>query len=111
MNIMLVSVTERTRVIGIRKARGAKRRDILSQFLVEAVLLSLTGGVLGVALGLGLTEVLDGVQLGTQTFNTSFSTNIAILAMAVSGGIGLFFGIYPAMQAAKMHPIDALRYE
>ncbi|MCH8940321.1 MAG: ABC transporter permease [Chloroflexi bacterium] len=111
MNIMLVSVTERTREIGIRKAMGAKRRDILSQFLVEAVLLSLTGGVLGVALGLGLTEVLDGVQLGTQTFNTSFSTNIAILAMAVSGGIGLFFGIYPAMQAAKMHPIEALRHE
>jgi putative ABC transport system permease protein len=111
MNIMLVSVTERTREIGIRKAMGAKRRDILSQFLVEAVLLSLTGGILGVALGLGLTEVLDGVQLGTQTFNTSFSTNIAILAMGVSGGIGLFFGIYPAMQAAKLHPIEALRHE
>ncbi len=111
MNIMLVSVTERTREIGIRKAMGAKRRDILSQFLVEAVLLSLTGGVLGVGLGLGLTVVLDGVQLGTQTFLTSFSTNIAILAMAVSGGIGLFFGIYPAMQAAKLHPIEALRHE
>ena len=111
MNIMLVSVTERTREIGIRKAMGAKRRDILSQFLVEAVLLSLTGGILGVALGLGLTEVLDGIQLGTQTFTTSFSTNIAILAMGVSGSIGLFFGIYPAMQAAKLHPIEALRHE
>jgi putative ABC transport system permease protein len=111
MNIMLVSVTERTREIGIRKAMGAKRRDILSQFLVEAVLLSLTGGFLGVALGLGLTQVLDGVKFGSTTFNTSFSTNIAVLSMAVSGGIGLFFGIYPAMQAAKMHPIDALRHE
>jgi putative ABC transport system permease protein len=111
MNIMLVSVTERTREIGIRKAMGAKRRDILSQFLVEAVLLSLTGGVLGVGFGLGLTVVLDGAQLGTQTFTTSFSTNIALLAMAVSGGIGLFFGIYPAMQAAKLHPIEALRHE
>ena len=111
MNIMLVSVTERTREIGIRKAMGAKRRDILSQFLVEAVLLSLTGGFLGVALGLGLTQVLDGVKFGSTTFNTSFSTNIAVLSMAVSGGIGLFFGIYPAMQAAKLHPIEALRHE
>jgi len=111
MNIMLVSVTERTREIGIRKAMGAKRRDILSQFLVEAVLLSLTGGMLGVGIGLGMTEVLDGVQLGSATLLTSFSTNIALLAMAVSGGIGLFFGIYPAMQAAKMHPIEALRHE
>jgi len=111
MNIMLVSVTERTREIGIRKAMGAKRRDILSQFLVEAVLLSLTGGFLGVALGLGLTQVLDGIKFGTTTFNTSFSTNIALLSMAVSGGIGLFFGIYPAMQAAKLHPIEALRHE
>ena len=111
MNIMLVSVTERTREIGIRKAMGAKRNDILSQFLVEAVLLSLTGGFLGVALGLGLMQVLDGIKFGTTTFNTSFSTNIALLSMAVSGGIGLFFGIYPAMQAAKLHPIEALRHE
>ena len=111
MNIMLVSVTERTREIGIRKAMGAKRNDFLSLFLVEAVLLSLTGGFLGVALGLGLTQVLDGIKLGTTTFNTSFSTNIALLSMAVSGGIGLFFGIYPAMQAAKLHPIEALRHE
>lgn len=111
MNIMLVSVTERTREIGIRKAMGAKRNDILSQFLVEAVLLSLTGGFLGVALGLGLTQVLDGIKFGATTFNTSFSTNIALLSMAVSGGIGLFFGIYPAMQAAKLHPIEALRHE
>ncbi len=111
MNIMLVSVTERTREIGIRKAMGAKRRDILSQFLVEAVLLSLTGGFLGVALGLGLTQVLDGIKFGSSTLNTSFSTDIAALSMVVSGGIGLFFGSYPAMQAAKLHPIEALRRE
>ena len=111
MNIMLVSVTERTREIGIRKAMGAKRRDILSQFLVEAVLLSLTGGFLGVALGLGLAQVLDGIKFGNSTLNTSFSTNIAALSMVVSGGIGLFFGSYPAMQAAKLHPIEALRRE
>jgi putative ABC transport system permease protein len=90
---------------------GAKRRDILSQFLVEAVLLSLTGGFLGVALGLGLTQVLDGIKFGSSTLNTSFSTDIAALSMVVSGGIGLFFGSYPAMQAAKLHPIEALRRE
>ena len=111
MNIMLVSVTERTREIGIRKAMGAKRRDILSQFLVEAVLLSLTGGITGVALGYGITYFFDGVALGTQNLDMVFSSDIAILATAVSGGIGLFFGIYPAMQAARLHPIEALRHE
>ncbi len=111
MNIMLVSVTERTREIGIRKAMGAKRRDILSQFLVEAVLLSLTGGIVGVALGYGITYFFDGVALGTQNLDMVFSSDIAILATAVSGGIGLFFGIYPAMQAARLHPIEALRHE
>ena len=111
MNIMLVSVTERTREIGIRKAMGAKRRDILSQFLVEAVLLSLTGGIIGVALGYGITHFFDGVALGTQNLDMVFSSDVAILATAVSGGIGLFFGIYPAMQAARLHPIEALRHE
>ena len=111
MNIMLVSVTERTREIGIRKAMGAKRRDILSQFLVEAVLLSLTGGIIGVALGYGITYFFDGVALGSQNLDMVFSSDVAILATAVSGGIGLFFGIYPAMQAARLHPIEALRHE
>ena len=111
MNIMLVSVTERTREIGIRKAMGAKRRDILSQFLVEAVLLSLSGGVIGVALGYSITYFFDDVELGGQALNMVFSSDIALIATAVSGAIGLFFGIYPAMQAARLHPIEALRHE
>ena len=111
MNIMLVSVTERTREIGIRKAMGAKRRDILLQFVSEATLLSLGGGGVGVLLGLAVSRLLDGRSLGNQTFQTAFSGDIAILALVVSGAIGLFFGIYPAMRAARLHPIDALRYE
>ena len=111
MNIMLVSVTERTREIGIRKAMGARRRDILFQFVSEATLLSLGGGAAGVVLGLAVSRLLDGRSLGGQSFQTVFSGDIAILALVVSGGIGLFFGIYPAMRAARLHPIDALRYE
>ncbi len=111
MNIMLVSVTERTREIGIRKAMGAKRRHILSQFVTEATLLSLGGGAVGVFLGLALSRVVDGKHLGTQTFHTAFSGDIAVLALVVSAAIGLFFGIYPAMRAARLHPIEALRYE
>ena len=112
MNIMLVSVTERTREIGIRKAMGAKRRDILLQFVSEATLLSLGGGVVGVLLGLALAQVLNGRNLlGNQPTQTAFSLDIAIMALVVSAAIGLFFGIYPAMRAARLHPIDALRYE
>ena len=111
MNIMLVSVTERTREIGIRKAMGAKRRDILFQFVSEATLLSLGGGGVGVVLGLMISRVLDGRSLGGQTFQTAFSGDIAMLALGVSVAIGLFFGIYPAMRAARLHPIGALRYE
>ena len=111
MNIMLVSVTERTREIGIRKAMGAKRRDIMLQFLTEASLLSLGGGGLGLGLGALLSWFLDDRSLGGQSFQTSFSGDFAVLALVVGAGIGLFFGIYPAMRAAKLHPIDALRYE
>ena len=111
MNIMLVSVTERTREIGIRKAMGARRRDILFQFVSEATLLSLSGGGLGVILGLVLSRLLDGRELIGQSFQTVFSVEIAILALIVSAVIGLFFGIYPAMRAARLHPIEALRYE
>jgi putative ABC transport system permease protein len=111
MNIMLVSVTERTREIGIRKAMGAKRRDILFQFVSEATLLSLGGGGVGVLLGLVLSRLLDGRDLLGQSFQTVFSGDIAMLALVVSAAIGLFFGIYPATRAARLHPIDALRYE
>ena len=93
------------------KAMGAKRRDILLQFVSEATLLSLGGGGVGVLMGLGLARFLDGRSLGGQNFDTAFSGDIAILAIVVSAAIGLFFGIYPAMRAASLHPIDALRYE
>ena len=111
MNIMMVSVTERTREIGIRKAMGAKRRDIQLQFLSEATLLCLGGGGIGVLLGWLASDLLDGRSLGGQEFQTAFSGDIAVLALAVSAAIGLFFGIYPAIRAARLHPIEALRYE
>ena len=112
MNIMLVSVTERTREIGIRKAMGAKRRNILVQFMSEATLLSLGGGAVGVLLGASVAQLLNGRPLlGNSPLETSFSWDIALLALAVSAAIGLFFGIYPAMRAASLHPIEALRYE
>ena len=111
MNIMLVSVTERTREIGIRKAMGAKRRDIQFQFVSEATLLSLGGGGMGLLLGWLASNLLDGRTLGNQTFQTAFGGDIALLAMAVSAAIGLFFGIYPAVRAARLHPIEALRHE
>ena len=112
MNIMLVSVTERTREIGIRKAMGAKRRDILLQFVTEATLLSLGGGGVGVLIGLGIIQGLNGRTLfGNQPAQTAFSGDIALLALGVSAAIGLFFGIYPAVRAARLHPIEALRYE
>ena len=112
MNIMLVSVTERTREIGIRKALGAKRIDILGQFVTEATVLSLGGGIIGVLVGLFFTLMLDGKPiLGDRVLETGFSGQIAILSLAVSAGIGLFFGIYPALRASRLNPIDALRYD
>ena len=111
MNIMMVSVTERTREIGIRKAMGAKRRDILYQFVSEATLLSLGGGIVGAVLGVTLSRVLDGKNVIGQTFQTSVSGDITLLAVTVAAAIGLFFGIYPAARAAALHPIEALRYE
>ena len=112
MNIMLVSVTERTREIGIRKAMGAKRRDILLQFVSEATLLSLGGGAAGVIIGAAVAQLLNGRPLlGNNPMQTAFSWDIAILALGVSAIIGLFFGIYPAVRAARLHPIEALRYE
>ncbi len=111
MNIMMVSVTERTREIGIRKAMGAKCRDIQLQFVSEATLLSLGGGGVGLLFGWLASDLLDGRSLGGQSFQTVFSGDIAVLALAVSAAIGLFFGIYPAVRAARLHPIEALRYE
>ncbi|MGB8645544.1 MAG: ABC transporter permease [Anaerolineae bacterium] len=111
MNIMLVSVTERTREIGIRKAVGAHRQDILAQFLTEATVLSVVGGLLGVALGAGAANLMGGINLGGTTITPTVSPDAVLLAVGFSAVIGLFFGIYPAVRASGLHPIDALRYE
>jgi len=108
MNIMLVSVTERTREIGIRKAVGAKRRDILLQFLVEAVVLSLIGGFVGIGLGIVGARVISNLS---ESLETVVSWQAVALATGFSAAVGLFFGIYPATRAARLNPIDALRYE
>jgi putative ABC transport system permease protein len=107
MNIMLVSVTERTREIGIRKAVGAKRRDILLQFLIEAMVLSMLGGFVGIMLGFLASTALAGL-IDLQTVVT---VGAILLATSFSAAVGLFFGIYPATRAARLNPIDALRYE
>ena len=113
MNIMLVTVTERTREIGIRKAIGARRRDILVQFLIEAMVLSGLGGALGIAIGALLaTEAPHIPAIASSSFPTPVvSAPSVVLAFCVSVAIGLFFGIYPANRAARLHPIEALRYE
>ncbi|MEW6142641.1 MAG: ABC transporter permease [Chloroflexota bacterium] len=112
MNIMLVSVAERTREIGIRKAVGAKRRHLLLQFLVESATVSLLGGGIGVVLGEGLSNLANGLQLSSGNYLvTTVSPDIVVLAVIVSVSVGVFFGIYPAFQAARMDPIQALRHE
>ncbi len=108
MNIMLVSVTERTREIGIRKAVGAKRRDILLQFLVEAMVLSLLGGAVGILLGYALSQ---GISRLSEDLVTVVSMNSIILATTFSLVVGVVFGLYPALRASRLNPIDALRYE
>jgi putative ABC transport system permease protein len=111
MNIMLVSVTERTREIGIRKAIGARRRDILAQFMIEAVVVSVVGGALGILIGAGGSRLLDGIRLGGQAIQTVVATSSIAMAFTVSAAIGLFFGVYPAVKASQLNPIQALRYE
>ncbi len=108
MNIMLVSVTERTREIGIRKAIGAKRRDILAQFLIEAVTLSILGGIIGIGLGVAVALFVPRVAPDTATIIT---LSPMLLSFAFAAGVGIFFGFYPAQKASKLDPIVALRYE
>lgn len=107
MNIMLVSVTERTREIGIRKAIGARKKEILQQFLIESVLISFLGGGIGILLGIGISRAVSGIG----GWETIVSTQSIILAFGFSVAIGVFFGFYPANKAANLNPIDALRYE
>jgi putative ABC transport system permease protein len=112
MNIMLVSVTERTREIGLRKAVGARKRDILLQFLTESSLLSLSGGVFGILLGWGLSTLVGAIAAASDTSLTPQMTLDAILlATLFSLAVGLFFGLYPAKRAADLEPAEALRYE
>ena len=108
MNVMLVSVTERTREIGLRKAVGARRRDIMLQFLTEAVVLSLLGGGLGVGLGYGITAI---VSLHPQMVDVAVPLWAVIIGFGISAGTGVVFGILPALKAALLNPIDALRHE
>ncbi|MBN1477518.1 ABC transporter permease [Candidatus Sumerlaeota bacterium] len=108
MNIMLVTVTERTREIGIRKALGARRRDILVQFLIESIVVSVAGGALGILLGWGIASALDHF---VEQFDTMITAGSIILAVTCSTAIGLIFGIYPARSAAQLDPIEALRHE
>jgi putative ABC transport system permease protein len=107
MNIMLVSVTERTREIGVRLAVGARGRDILLQFLIEAVTLSVVGGLIGIGLGIGGARALS-ANFGWTTLVSAESIVVAFLFSAI---IGVFFGFYPARKAARLDPIEALRYE
>ena len=107
MNIMLVSVTERTREIGVRLAVGAHGRDILTQFLIEAVVLSAMGGVIGIVAGIVASKVISMIK----NWPTVISPLWMLIAFLVSAAVGIFFGFYPAREASQLDPIDALRYE
>jgi putative ABC transport system permease protein len=107
MNILLVSVTERTREIGLRMAVGAKRTHILLQFLIEAIIMTAIGGMLGVGTGIGIAHLLT-AMIGWPTI---INTEAVVAAFLFSLVVGLFFGLYPANKASKLNPIEALRYE
>jgi len=107
MNIMLANILERTREIGVRRAVGARRSDVLRQFLIEAVLISFLGGMLGIALGMSMSKIIA-VLAGWSTVT---SVNSIVLSFVFSVSIGLIFGLYPALKAAKLDPVEAMRYE
>jgi len=111
MNIMLVSVTERTREIGIRKAVGATRLDIMKQFLVESAILSISGGAIGLIIAFLFVLMVTGVNLGGYTVQAPFSIDIVLIALGVSTLIGITSGLYPALHAASMDPVESLRYQ
>jgi putative ABC transport system permease protein len=116
MNIMLVSVTERTREIGIRKAIGARRRDILKQFLIESMAISLLGGAIGIAGGVIVAQVLPRLPLWSKlsrggNWEAVITPEPILISFVFSCAVGIFFGLYPALKAAKMNPVEALRYE
>ncbi|HEX9595485.1 MAG TPA: FtsX-like permease family protein, partial [Anaerolineales bacterium] len=112
MNIMLVSVIERTREIGLRKALGARKRDILIQFLAESSLLSLAGGILGIILGWLISTLVGAIAAAAQAdINPTISLDSILLATLFSMAVGLVFGVYPANRAANLQPVEALRYE
>jgi putative ABC transport system permease protein len=111
MNIMLTTVSERTHEIGLRKALGALRQDIMLQFLVESMVLSLLGGIIGVALGAGIASLMGSIQISGTTIQPAVGLDSVLLATLFSMAVGLFFGIYPATRAAHLQPVEALRYE
>jgi putative ABC transport system permease protein len=112
MNIMLVSVTERTREIGLRKALGAKRGDILFQFLVESLVLSVLGGLIGVLASWGISTLVGKIAAANgSAINPVIGANAVLLATLFSAAVGLFFGLYPANRASKLEPVEALRTE